>query len=65
MSALPVCGAGFADLQHELSVLGEFQDVAIVVAVAADPDEAFVIDIDAVLVLEPIVTLSRSAPRFE
>jgi hypothetical protein len=60
--AAPGLRAGLADLQHELSVLGEFQHMAIVVAVAPDPDEAFVIDIDAMLILEPVVALPGSAP---
>src|SRR5262249_11768022 len=54
--------AGFADLQHKLSVLGEFQQMAIVVTVAADPDESLMVKVDAVLVLEPVITLSRPAP---
>jgi hypothetical protein len=43
--------------------LREFQDVTIGAAVASEPNKAFVVDIDAVLVLEPVVALSRSAPR--
>src|SRR5262249_15678469 len=57
--------AGSADLQHKLSVLGEFQHMAIVVTVAADPDESLVVNVDAVLVLEPVITLSRPAPAPE
>src|SRR4029077_9040216 len=57
--------SGFADLQHELSVLSEFQDVTVVVAIAADPDEAFGIDIDAVLVFEPVVALAWPTPGLE
>jgi hypothetical protein len=30
-----------ADLQHEFAGAGEFQDLAVLGAVAADPDEAF------------------------
>ena len=63
------CGIGasglrarLADLQHELSVLGEFQHLAVIVAVAADPDKPLVVDIDAVFVFEPVVALSRPAP---
>src|SRR5262249_61041370 len=54
-----------ADLEHELSVLREFEDMTIIIAVATDPDEAFVIDINAVLVLEPIIALAGSAPSLE
>ena len=54
---------GVANLQHEAAVAGEFQHLPIIGAVAADPDEAFRIDIDAVLALEPVVALARAAPR--
>src|SRR6185437_2131442 len=53
---------GLADLQHEFSVLGKFQHLAVVVAIAAEPDEALVIDIDAMLVLEPVIALARATP---
>src|SRR5689334_2135461 len=57
--------AGLSDLQYEFSVLREFQHVAIIVAIAADPDETFVVDIDPVLALEPVVAFSGAAPGFE
>jgi hypothetical protein len=42
--------ARFTDLQQELAVLRELQDVAVVrSAVAADPDVALVVDVDAVV----------------
>src|SRR6185437_8554085 len=57
--------AGLADLQDEFSVLREFQHLPVILAVAADPDESLRVDIDAVLVLEPVVALSRAAPGLE
>src|SRR5205085_1041855 len=41
--------AALADLQQELSVLGEFQDLPVAVAVAGQPDVVLVIDSDAML----------------
>src|SRR5262249_59094950 len=57
--------AGLADLQHELSVLGELQHMTVVVAVPPDPDEALVIDIDAMLVLEPVIAFPGATPASE
>ena len=47
--------AEVADLHQELAVLGEFEDVGVLLAVAADPDVAFVVDMDAVVGLRPLV----------
>src|SRR3954447_15925026 len=55
----------FADLRHELTVAGEAEDLPVVVAVAADPHKAFAVDVDAVLVLRPVVAFARPAPRTE
>src|SRR5262249_6303757 len=52
-----------ADLQQELAVLGELQEVGVLVAVAADPDVALIVDVDAVVRLRPLVALAWSAPR--
>src|SRR4029077_8626447 len=56
-----------ADRHEEFPVVGELHDHAIVLAVAAKPDIAFVVDKHAVLVLWPIIALSGfwSAPRFD
>ena len=51
-----------AHLQQELSILGEFQQVRIALAVAAQPHVALVIDMHAVRALRPLVALSRPAP---
>ena len=51
-----------ADLQHEFAVARELEILAVFVAVAADPDEALVVDTDAVFVLRPVVALARAAP---
>src|SRR5205085_7243340 len=55
-----------AELLDELAVLGEFQNMAIVAAVAANPDVALLVDRDPVVRLRPLEVLSRrrSAPRF-
>src|SRR5205807_7121313 len=66
--------AGLADLHQKFSILGEFQDLVVVViarrrlrarlraAIAADPDVPFVIDGDAMVRLRPVVALTGSAP---
>src|SRR5580700_7195819 len=54
--------AGFADLHHELAVHGEFEELAILVAAAGEPDEVVAVDIDAVLDFRPLVALARAAP---
>ena len=51
-----------ADLHQELAVLGELQDVRVLLAVAADPDVALVVDMDAVVGFRPLVALARPAP---
>src|SRR4030095_1533850 len=54
-----------ADLHDELSGLRELENLVILVAVAADPDETFRIDVDAMLGVGPLVSLARSAPRLD
>src|SRR5712692_1900944 len=51
-----------ADLQQELAVLGELEDVRILLAVAADPNVAFVVDVDAVIGLRPFIARPWPAP---
>ena len=51
-----------AELRHELAVARELQDVRVGAAVAANPDEAFVVDDDAVVGIRPIVAAGRSVP---
>ena len=51
-----------ADLLEEFAVGREFQDLVAVV-VAAEPDVAVAVDVDAVLVLEPGVARARRRPR--
>ena len=51
-----------ADLRYELAVEGEFQDRVVVVGVAADPDEAFLVDLDAVLAPDPFIAVAGAAP---
>lgn len=53
----PIC-----NLQHEPALPGELQELPIRFAVTADPDEAFGVDIDAVLTGDPVVALPRPAP---
>src|SRR5260370_1327409 len=56
-----------ADRHEEFAVVGELHDHAVVLAVAAEPDIAFVVDKHAVLVLWPVIALGgfRSAPRLD
>ena len=51
-----------ADLQQEPALPGELQHLPIGLSVAADPDGASGIDVDAVLAGEPIVALAGFAP---
>src|SRR5262249_11151460 len=51
-----------AGLQHEFALARELQILAVLLAVAADPDEALVVDAHTVLVLRPIVAGSGTAP---
>src|SRR5882757_1399373 len=50
-------------LRHELAVLREFQDLRILGAVAAEPDEALVIDENPVHRIRPLVAVALAAPR--
>src|SRR3954454_16606681 len=50
------------DLQDEFAVFRELQDLPILLAIGSDPYGAFRIDMDAMLVLRPIVSLARPAP---
>src|SRR5262245_61117649 len=51
-----------ADLQHELAVHREFQELAVGLVVAGEPDEIVVVDVDAVLAFRPIIALAWTAP---
>jgi hypothetical protein len=51
-----------ADLGDELAVEREFQDGVVVVGIAADPDEAALVDLDAVLAADPFLAFARAAP---
>ncbi len=57
--------AWFADLQHKLAVARELQILAILGAIAADPDETLGIDADAVLVFRPVAALPGAAPGID
>ena len=50
------------DLQQEFALGGEFQNLRVVIAIAADPHVVFVIDKNAVLVFRPLVTFARASP---
>src|SRR5450759_4052501 len=51
-----------ADLHQELAVLGEFQNLRVLGAVASDPHVALVVDVDAMVGLGPLVALPRATP---
>jgi len=59
---LLVLVALLADLQHEFALARELQILAVLLAVAADPDEALVVNAHAVLVLRPVVAGAGTAP---
>src|SRR5262249_9344820 len=47
--------AELADLHQELAVLGELEDMGVLLAVAADPDIALVVDMNTVVGLRPFI----------
>ncbi len=49
-------------LQQELAILGELEDLGILGAVAAEPDVALVVHVDAMHGLRPFVALARATP---
>src|SRR5215471_15060434 len=51
-----------ADLRDELAVEREFQDRVVIVRIAADPDEAAFVDLDAVLAPDPFIAFAGTAP---
>jgi hypothetical protein len=51
-----------ADLRDELAIEREFQDRVVIVGIAADPDKAALVNLDAVLAPHPFVALARAAP---
>ena len=53
-----------ADLQHELAVHGELEQLAVLLAVAGEPDEIVVVDEDAVLALRPLVARRPGPPQW-
>jgi hypothetical protein len=54
-----------ADLQDELAGACELEHHPVGHAVAGDPDEVVVVDIDAVLVRRPVVAFPGPAPRLD
>ncbi len=69
---IALAAVGLADLEQEAAVLGEFQELVVVhrlrrravarAIVAAEPDIALIVDMDAVLALRPFIALSWAAP---
>ncbi len=53
-----------ADLHEEFPVGRELDELVVLGIVAADPDVALGVDVNAVLVLEPLVARARPAPGF-
>src|SRR5262245_48981773 len=54
--------SGLADLHDELAIEREFQDLAVLRFIAADPDEIGVVHEDAMLRRRPFISASRTAP---
>jgi hypothetical protein len=56
-----------AELFDEFAVGGELQHHAVALAVAGEPDEAFIVDQDGVFLQRPVVALivTRPAPRLD
>src|SRR5437667_9552182 len=53
------------DLHEELSLVGELQDLVVLLRVSAQPHVIFVIDEDSVLRGRPLAALPGAAPRLE
>ena len=53
--------AAVAELHYKLAIFCELENL-IVVSIAADPDESFVVHENAVFGLRPIISRSRSSP---
>src|SRR5207237_10559829 len=51
-----------ADLQQELAVFGEFQELGVRGAVAADPDIALIVDENPVVGVRPLEPFAGPAP---
>src|SRR5215472_1621282 len=51
-----------ADLRHVFAVERELQDRVVVVGVAADPDKATLVDLDAVLASDPLIAFAGATP---
>ena len=54
--------AGAAHLHQEFSVLGEFQQLRVLGAIAPDPHIALVVHVNPVVGLRPLKTLTGAAP---
>ena len=54
-----------ADLHQECPVARELEDLAVALAVAADPDVVHVVDEDAVLFVRPVEAVGRTAPALD
>src|SRR6516165_3170244 len=54
-----------ADLQHELALYGELEELAVLLAVAGEPDEIVAVDENPVLALRPLKALAGAAPVAE
>ena len=65
VSVLFVCGPGLPICSTNLPSRRELEDVTVLLAVRREPDEALVVDVDAVLVLRPVVALARAAPGLD
>ena len=55
--------AGTTDLHQERPIPGEFQDVGVITAVAADPQVIHVVHGDPVVRRRPVVTVTGATPR--
>ena len=51
-----------ADLQHELAVHGELKELTVLLAIASEPDEVVVVDVNPMLAFWPLVALPGTAP---
>ncbi len=62
LSARHAARALLANLHQELAVFGEFQDLRVRAAIAADPDISLVVDENAVVAIGPLIALAGTAP---
>src|ERR1035437_6903621 len=56
------CGRGMTDLHQEAPIVGELEDLPVILAVTAQPDIACAVDPDTVFVARPVLCRCGASP---